>query len=68
MRLDHQNQLKVQEKLLTERFEEEKKRMKDRFETEMDSVELRYKTKIKQLEDQIKNMSGRSELSNAEWL
>jgi len=42
--------------------------MKDRFETEMDSVELRYKTKIKELEDQIKNMSGRSELSNSEWL
>jgi hypothetical protein len=29
---------------------------------------VRYKTKIKDLEDQIKNMSGRSELSNAEWL
>jgi len=34
----------------------------------MDSVELRYKTKIKELEDHIKSMSGRSELSNSEWL
>ncbi len=42
--------------------------MKDRFQTEMDSMELRYKNKIKELEDQMKSMSGRSELSNAEWL
>jgi hypothetical protein len=42
--------------------------MKDRFDTEMDSMEVRYKNKIKELEDQMKNMSGRSELSNAEWL
>lgn len=58
----------MQEKLLTERFEEERKRTKDRFQTEMDSLEQRYKAKVKDLEDQIKNMSGRSELSNAEWL
>lgn len=68
MKLDHENEMKVQEKLLSERFDEEKKRMKDRFETEMETTELRYKNRIKQLEDQIKGMSGRSQLSNAEWM
>ena len=33
----------------------------------MENMELRYKNKIKELEDQIKAMSGRSELSNSEW-
>lgn len=33
----------------------------------MESLEQRYKNKIRDLEDQIKAMSGRSELSNAEW-
>lgn len=33
MKLDHENEMKVQDKLLNERFDEEKKRMKDRFET-----------------------------------
>lgn len=47
MKLDHENEMKVQEKLLNERFDEEKKRMKDRFETEMETTELRYKNKIR---------------------
>lgn len=34
----------------------------------METTELRYKNRIKELEDQIKGMSGRSELSNAEWM
>lgn len=34
----------------------------------MDSMEQRYKNKIKELEDEIKRMSGRSQLSNSEWL
>jgi hypothetical protein len=42
--------------------------MKDRFSTEMENMEQRYKARVKELEDQIKNMSGRSELSNSEWL
>jgi len=41
--------------------------LEDRFQTEMENMELRYKAKIKELEDQLKSMSGRSELSNAEW-
>lgn len=31
-------------------------------------MEQRYKNKIKDLEDQIKKLSGRSQLSNSEWL
>ncbi len=68
MKLDHENQIKVQQRLLTQRFDEQRKKMKDRFQTEMDSMEQRYKNKIKELEDEIKRMSGRSQLSNSEWL
>lgn len=47
LKLDHENQLKVQERLLTERADEERKRMEDRFQTEMENMELRYKNRIK---------------------
>ena len=33
MKIDHENEMKVQEKLLLDRAEEEKKRLEDRYQT-----------------------------------
>ena len=65
LKADHEKAMQLQEKLLSEGFEEERKRMKDRFETQLDETTQKYERKIRDLEEQLNKMAGRSELSNA---
>ena len=60
--------MRVQEKLLNERREQELRKMKENMTSEFEEMESRLKKKIASLEEQINGLAGRSELSNAEWL
>ena len=42
LKADHEKAMQLQEKLLSEGFEEERKRMKDRFETQMDETTQKH--------------------------